>query len=128
MPVDIMTAGQELSDTVDWTRRISRKDAEPWLLANYAHINQTTFLERLPLVTIRFGCKGALARVWYSPPKPTTIMYFASYLLIRPKLVLRELLHETVHVAHPNLRHGPDFQGEMLRINWTAYPDYTSLI
>jgi hypothetical protein len=81
----------------------------------YKLVNEGVYLGRLPRPKFEFMHMDSFATVCKTKRRATITIHVC--LLWRGKLVLRELIHEIVHVARPRLKHGPRFWGEMMRVS-----------
>ena len=87
----------------------------------YKKINRLVYRKRLPKrVKFRFVDPDALADV-VNGTKSGVVIRIHPRLVWCDKLVLRELIHEIAHVAHPRMAHGRRFENEMMRIKRKVY-------
>ena len=107
---------------------MTTKGTKRVLTRHYRVINAQSYGGRLPKPVFHILDNGALAtaelRAHCSDGKPArerAIICVHPKLIWTQKLVLRELIHEVVHIAYPVWKHGRKFEDEMIRVRRTAF-------
>jgi hypothetical protein len=95
---------------------MNKNQAARMLGQYYGAINRRAYKGKLPRRRrfILSELRDELAYVERNQSGP--VFHIHKRLLFSRKLLVRELVHEIVHVAHPRMGHGIRFEAEMLRI------------